>query len=77
MYRIIVEVEKSGKENFYVQKNYFLYFWTYLIERKGISMNTCRIQYDTIVDANICIQNEVNNDYLKSQRKIRKRYIAK
>jgi hypothetical protein len=77
MYRIIVEVEKSGKENFYVQRNYFLYFWTYLIERKGISTNTCRIQYDTIVDANICIQNEVNNDYLKSQRKIKKRYIAK
>jgi hypothetical protein len=27
MYRIIVEVEESGKEHFYVQKS-ILYFWT-------------------------------------------------
>jgi hypothetical protein len=26
MYRIIVEVEESGKEHFYVQKKYILYF---------------------------------------------------
>jgi hypothetical protein len=53
------------------RKKYFI-FWTYLIERKDISMNTYRIRYDTIVDANICIKNQVNNDYLKVKEKNKK-----
>jgi hypothetical protein len=63
---IIVEVEESGKEHFYVQKKYF-YILDLSNRKKDISMNTYRIRYDTIVDANICIKNQVN-DYLKSKK---------
>jgi hypothetical protein len=44
-------------------------------KKKDISMNTYRIRYDTIVDANICIKSG-KYDYLKS-KKIKKRYITK
>jgi hypothetical protein len=55
------------------EKKYFI-FWTYLIERKDISMNTYRIWYDTIVDE--YMYKKSGNDYLKVKEN-KERYITK
>ena len=76
-YRIIIETQRDGKQWFYVQKRYLLYFWRYLREVRDITMYAYKIGWNTLEEAEQHIQFEVNYKYAQSQKKIVKREIAK
>lgn len=75
-YRIIIETQKNGKQWFYVQKRYLLYFWLYLREVRDISMYAYKIGWNTLEEAEQHIQNNVNWEHAQKQTKIIKREIA-
>jgi hypothetical protein len=74
-YRIVMETERSGKQWFYVQKTFMVYFWVYLREVRDMSMCAYRIGWETLEEAESYLQREVNYQYKKSQQKIISREI--
>jgi hypothetical protein len=75
-YRIVIETQKDGKQWFYVQKRYLLYFWRYLREVRDISGYAYKIGWNTLEEAEQHIQNDVNWEYAQSQKKVAKREVA-
>ena len=75
-YRIIIETQRDGKQWFYVQKRYLLYFWRYLREVRDMSMYAYKIGWNTLEEAEQHIQNDVNWEYAQSQKKVAKREVA-
>ena len=75
-YRIIIETQRDGKQWFYVQKSFMLYFWRYLTEVRDMSMCAYKIGWNTLEEAEAHIQSEVNYEYAQSQKKIAKREVA-
>lgn len=76
-YRIIIETERSGKKWYYIQKRWLLYFWRFFYEIRDIGMKTYRTGWNTLEEAELHIQYQVNQEYNKSQEKIIKREILK
>jgi type III secretory pathway component EscU len=81
MYRIIVEVQKNGEENFYVQKQILLYFWKYF--KTEVQSNVTDLYYNrrtlyrSLKYAKDEIQKDVEKEYKKEQEKIIRKYILK
>lgn len=69
-YRIIKEVEKNGKELFYVQRPFLFYFWAYVSEIRDISMRKFRIAFNSLSDAENFIQKDVDIRYKRSQERV-------
>ena len=74
-YRIVIETERSGKKWYCVQKRFLLYFWQYMREVRDITMYKYRRHFETMEEAERCIQDDVNYQYERNQSKIVKREI--
>jgi len=76
-YRIVIETEASGKKWYYVQKRYLTFFWKYLSEVRDMSMCAHRISCNTLEEAEMHIESDINFFYSQNQKKIVKReYIS-
>ena len=53
-YRIVIETERSGDKHYYVQYK-LLWFWLYRRVMVGYDGGTIRREYDTLKDAQDCI----------------------
>ena len=77
-FRIVIETEKSGKKWYYVQKRNFFYIWCYLREVRDITMTPYKVGWRTLKEAEKHIQDYVDLEYAKSQKKIiRREYVNK
>lgn len=74
-YRIIIEIEASGKKWYYVQYRYLLFFWRYYTAIRDISMYAYKIGWETLEEAEQHIQREIDYEYAQEQRKIVKREV--
>ena len=86
-YRIIIEIEASGKKWYYVQYRYLLFFWRYYTAIRDISMYAYKIVragrmkyaykigWETLEEAEQHIQREIDYEYAQEQRKIVKREV--
>jgi hypothetical protein len=76
-YRIIIETEASGREWYYVQYRYLLFFWKYHTEIRDISMCAHKVGWNTLEEAVQHIQSDINWRYSQNQKKIVKRVVLK
>lgn len=74
-YRIIIEIEASGKKWYYVQYRYLLFFWRYYTVIRDISMYAYKIGWETLEEAEQHIQREIDYKYAQEQGKIVKREV--
>jgi len=74
-YRIIIEIEASGKKWYYVQYRYLLFFWRYYTAIRDISMYAYKIGWETLEEAEQHIQREIDYEYAQERRKIVKREV--
>jgi hypothetical protein len=75
-YRIIVETQASGIENFYVQKKIFCLFWFYFRKTIDITMYKHKVLFSNIEDAKIAIQHDKSRlAWLKSQKIIKRQIL--
>ena len=68
-YRIVIEIEASGKTWYYVQKRFLRLFWMYEIEYRDISMYRYRVVFESFKEANDFIESSKEYlEYIKSTR---------
>lgn len=76
MFRIVIETEKSGKKWYYAQKRNFFYIWCCLDEVRDITLPPYKIGWRTLNEAEEHIQDYVDAEYAKDQKKIiRREYL--
>lgn len=76
-YRVVIETERSGKKWYYVQKKGFL-FWRYVREVYDVSMQTQRVGYSSMEEAEEAIKFEVDYDNIMYNKQIvKKEYLLK
>lgn len=69
-YRIVIKTKASGNKKYYIQKRRLIYFWRYLREIRDISMYAYVVSFDSLEEAKKRIQLDINDDYIRSQKKI-------
>ncbi len=74
-YRIKIETEESGKKWYYVQYRFFFFFWLYHREVRDITYHRYKVAFNSLEDAKSLIQNDINEKYSESQKKIVKKEI--
>lgn len=74
-YRIIKETERSGKNWYYVQKNFLFYFWRYLSEVRDMSITLYKIKINTKEEAEEYIRILIRSDIEKRGKKIISREV--
>lgn len=75
-FRVMIKTQRDGKKLYFIQKRFMWYFWIYLKECLDLTFYNYKIYYDNLEGAKERIQQEINNDYTKSQSKIVKREIV-
>ena len=73
-YKIIVEVEASGKRLYSIKKRFLYYFWINMIEVRDISLAHYKIIFGTLEKAETYISKDINKRYKRKQSRIVKTY---
>jgi len=77
-YRIIVETQANGMQNFYVQKKVFWFLWFYFKSCININTNKYKVLFSNIEDAKIAIEDDKRRiDWEKGQKIICRQILNK
>ncbi len=76
-YRIIKEVQKNGKELFYVQKRGLFYFWRYVRQVQDITMYSYRVTFTSLNDAENFVKEDVRYRHQKNQERVVRSEVVK
>lgn len=74
-YRIVVETEKGGKQNYYIQKRMLFVFWVYYRNVYDMTMYRYRVKLESIEEARGAIKELITKRKANKDRKIVKREV--